>query len=254
MDHHPHKITFTIITVSYNCRTLIEKTIESVLQQDFPAKEYILIDGGSTDGTAEIIKKHAKHLAFWCSEPDGGIYQGMNKGLSHAQGEWILFLNAGDVFSANDVLTKVFPFTRNKEDEIIYGDIFTFKNNEKIVKKALEPCNKQRMFFCHQAVFVRTVLMKEHPFDTRFKMSADFYFFKFCYLTNRKFRHIPVIVSIYDRTGISNTRRIEGLKENIRVIQELDKGWNKIKFLCKLYFVIGWNKIRTSIKRNKACI
>lgn len=56
MDHHPHKITFTIITVSYNCRTLIEKTIESVLQQDFPAKEYILIDGGSTDGTAEIIK------------------------------------------------------------------------------------------------------------------------------------------------------------------------------------------------------
>lgn len=98
MDHHPHKITFTIITVSYNCRTLIEKTIESVLQQDFPAKEYILIDGGSTDGTAEIIKKHAKHLAFWCSEPDGGIYQGMNKGLSHAQGEWILFFKCRRCF------------------------------------------------------------------------------------------------------------------------------------------------------------
>lgn len=251
MNHHPQKVTFTIVTVSYNCCTLIEKTIESVLQQDCCDKEYIVIDGGSTDGTTEIIKKYEQYLTFWCSEPDGGIYQGMNKGLSHAQGQWILFLNAGDIFSNKNVLTNVLPFTENKKDDILYGDIFTLKNNERVIKRALEPCNKQRMFFCHQAVFVRTELMKAHPFDTRFKMSADFYFFKFCYLTKKKFQHIPVTVSVYDRTGISNTRRIEGLKENIRVIQELDKGWDKMKFLCKLYFVIGWNKIRTSIKRNK---
>ena len=100
------------------------------------------------------------------------------------------------------------------------------------------------MFFCHQAAFVRTAIMKQHPFDTRFTMSADFYFFKFCYLTQKKFRHLPVVVSVYDRTGISNKYRIKGLKENIQVIKELDKGWEKIKFLLKLYFVIYWNRIR----------
>lgn len=252
MNNYPQTPTFTIVTVSYNCHILIEKTIQSVLQQDCNDREYIVIDGGSTDGTTEIIKKYAHQLSFWCSESDGGIYQGMNKGLLHAQGEWILFLNAGDIFSEKDILTKVLPFTKNKENDILYGDIFTLRNNERVLKKALEPCNKQRMFFCHQAVFVRTELMKAHPFDTRFKMSADFYFFKICYLTKKKFHHIPVTVSIYDRTGISNIRRIEGLKENIRVIQELDKGWDKIKFLCKLYFVIGWNKIMTNMKRNRS--
>ena len=107
------------------------------------------------------------------------------------------------------------------------------------------------VFFCHQAVFVRTELMKQYPYDTRFKMSADFYFFKFCYLTKKKFQHIPIVISVYDRTGISNTHRIAGLKENIQVIRELDKGWDKIKFLIKLHFVIYWNSIRTWIKKNR---
>lgn len=251
MNSNPQRALFTIVTVSYNCCSLIEKTIKSVLQQDYHDTEYIIIDGESTDGTVEIIKKYAQHLAFWCSEPDGGIYQGMNKGISHAKGEWILFLNAGDVFAETNVLTKVLPFTKNKEQDILYGDIFTLRGNERVIKKALEPCNKQRMFFCHQEVFVRTELMKQYPYDTRFKMSADFYFFKFCYLTKKKFQHIPIVISVYDRTGISNTHRIAGLKENIQVIRELDKGWDKIKFLIKLHFVIYWNSIRTWIKKNR---
>lgn len=244
MNNTHKKVTFSIVTVSYNCKSMIEKTIQSVLQQDFTDKEYIIIDGGSTDGTLEIIKQYQHGITFWCSEPDGGIYQGMNKGIAQAQGEWILFLNAGDIFAEKETLTKVFPFTIQKENDVLYGDIFIFKNNEKILKQALEPCNKQRMFFCHQAAFVRTAIMKQHPFDTRFTMSADFYFFKLCYLTQKKFRHLPVVVSVYDRTGISNKYRIKGLKENIQVIKELDKGWEKIKFLLKLYFVIYWNRIR----------
>lgn len=77
MNSNPQRALFTIVTVSYNCCSLIEKTIKSVLQQDYHDTEYIIIDGESTDGTVEIIKKYAQHLAFWCSEPDGGIYQGM---------------------------------------------------------------------------------------------------------------------------------------------------------------------------------
>mgnify|MGYP000852126570 FL=1 len=131
MNSNPQRALFTIVTVSYNCCSLIEKTIKSVLQQDYHDTEYIIIDGESTDGTVEIIKKYAQHLAFWCSEPDGGIYQGMNKGISHAKGEWILFLNAGDVFAETNVLTKVLPFTKNKEQDILYGDIFTLRGNER---------------------------------------------------------------------------------------------------------------------------
>ena len=74
-----HKCTFSIVTVSYNCAGTIGKIIESVMRQDYAGKEYILIDGGSTDGTAELVKTHRNDFSYWCSEPDGGIYQGMNK-------------------------------------------------------------------------------------------------------------------------------------------------------------------------------
>ena len=101
------KYTFSVVTVSFNCAGLIAKTIESVLRQDYASLEYIVIDGGSTDGTAEIIREYQDRLAYWCSEPDGGIYQGMNKGIQQAQGDWIIFMNAGDTFADDHVLTQI---------------------------------------------------------------------------------------------------------------------------------------------------
>ena len=98
--------TFSIVTVSYNCADAIRKTLESVVGQDCADKEYIIIDGGSTDGTADIIREYEEHLTYWCSEPDGGIYQGMNKGIARAQGQWIIFMNAGDVFADEHVLSR----------------------------------------------------------------------------------------------------------------------------------------------------
>lgn len=89
LKHEKKQPTFTIVTVSFNCKTTIEKTILSVLQQDFTDYEYIVIDGGSTDGTTDIIRKYESRLAYWCSEPDKGIYDGMNKGVKEASGEWI---------------------------------------------------------------------------------------------------------------------------------------------------------------------
>ena len=101
------KYTFSVVTVSFNCAGLIAKTIESVLRQDYASLEYIVIDGGSTDGTAEIIREYQDRLAYWCSEPDGGIYQGMNKGIQQVQGDWIIFMNAGDTFADDHVLTQI---------------------------------------------------------------------------------------------------------------------------------------------------
>ena len=101
------KSVFCVGKVSFNCGGLIAKTIESILRQDYASLEYIVIDGGSTDGTAEIIRKYQDRLAYWCSEPDGGIYQGMNKGIQHVQGDWIIFMNAGETLADDHVLTQI---------------------------------------------------------------------------------------------------------------------------------------------------
>lgn len=237
------KYTFSVVTVSFNCVGLITKTIESVLRQDYASLEYIVIDGGSTDGTAGIIRGYQDRLAYWCSEPDGGIYQGMNKGIQQAQGDWIIFMNAGDAFVDDHVLTQVASYVDKERHDILYGDILTTKDGTLRLKTASTPCNKQRMYFCHQAAFVKTSILREMPFDTRFRMSADFHFFKRCYLMGYRFRHVPVTVAIYDSHGVSHTQRIKGLQDNIRVVKALDKGWARIKFLCKLYYVVCWLRI-----------
>lgn len=240
---------FSIVTVSYNCNDQLSRTIDSVLSQSWTDLEYIIIDGGSVDGSVNTIKKYQNSLSYWCSEPDGGIYQGMNKGIVHAQGEWIIFMNAGDVFARRDVLEQMACHIRQKPCDIIYGDILTVRNGVKKLKQASDACNKQRMYFCHQAAFVRTDILKRMQFDTRFCMSADLYFFKQCYKSSYRFVHVPVPVTVYNTNGISNIRRIEGLYDNIRVVKELDRGGDRIKFLCKLYFVIFWINLRAFLKR-----
>ena len=98
----------SIVTVSYNAVLTIEQTILSVINQTYPNVEYIIIDGGSTDGTVDIIKKYEDKIAYWVSEPDKGIYDAMNKGVVVATGEWINFMNAGDIFTDGDVIDKLF--------------------------------------------------------------------------------------------------------------------------------------------------
>lgn len=242
---------FSIVTVSYNCAAQLARTIESVLSQSCMDLEYIVIDGGSTDGSVDVIRKYQNALSYWCSEPDGGIYQGMNKGIDHAQGEWIIFMNAGDVFAGQDVLRQMAFHIRQNPCDIIYGDILTIKDGVERLKQASDPCNKQRMYFCHQAVFVQTYILKQMHFDIRFRMSADFYFFKRCYKVGYRFVHVSLPIAIYDSNGISNTQRTKGLHDNIRVIKELDKGWDRIRFLGKLYFVIFWINLRRSLRKKR---
>ncbi len=98
----------TIVTVSYNVVSTIERTILSVVNQTYSNIEYIIIDGGSTDGTVDIIKKYMDKIAYWVSEPDKGIYDAMNKGILMAKGQWINFMNSGDYLYSNDVISQFF--------------------------------------------------------------------------------------------------------------------------------------------------
>ena len=126
----------SIVTVSYNAVLTIEQTILSVINQTYPNVEYIIIDGGSTDGTVDIIKKYEDKIAYWVSEPDKGIYDAMNKGVVVATGEWINFMNAGDIFTDGDVIDKLFHqnIIINRVG-IVFGDtLVVFRNREKIVR------------------------------------------------------------------------------------------------------------------------
>lgn len=98
----------SIITVNLNNRDGLKRTIDSVVSQTFTDYEWIVIDGGSNDGSRELIEHYSDHFAYWCSEPDKGIYNAMNKGIAHAKGEWLQFLNSGDVLYSNNTLASVF--------------------------------------------------------------------------------------------------------------------------------------------------
>lgn len=231
----------SVVTVVFNGVNQIEKTIQSVVNQSYPV-QFVVIDGGSVDGTLDLIAKHDRSISAWISERDKGIYDAMNKGVELSSGEWICFLNCGDVFVHNDVVKEVAESIANNGcPDILFGDILKMKSDGTFdLKIAKEPCNLHRMYFCHQASFSKKEKLKLFPFDINHKMSADLKFFKMCYYHRCRFLHVDFPVVIYDTFGISNTSRNRGLKDNIAVVKEVDKGWSKLNFLFRLYFVLGW--------------
>jgi len=165
----------TIITVVYNGIDFLEDTIKSVIAQKYENIEYIIIDGGSTDGTLDIIKKYEEHISLWISEPDKGIYDAMNKGIRLANGEWINFLNAGDSYVNADVLSKIFSSNLDKYT-LIYGDIIAIKENGKLLNiKAVDLKNDcsiiDGMKVCHQAIFYNRAILDNY--DEKLKLKAE---------------------------------------------------------------------------------
>jgi len=165
----------TVVTVTYNAEELLEQTIQSVIAQDYPLVEYIIIDGGSTDDTVAIIKKYEKYLAYWVSEPDNGIYDAMNKGVMKATGAWINFINAGDIFTTQETIHTCAKAFQN-DIAMVYGGINV--GNEKCHGFVYQPPLDLALYFkrmpcCHQAIFFKTALVKHYRFNTLFKINAD---------------------------------------------------------------------------------
>lgn len=214
------KRKISIITVCYNACKVIEKTIESVLAQSYPDKEYIIIDGGSTDGTVDIIKKYSDKISYWVSEPDKGIYDAMNKGIDAATGDWINFMNAGDTFVEDRTLELVADRIESTQSaDIVYGDtIKAYKYGKKECKPLQLRLMARHIVFCHQSSFVRTELMKKDKFSLKYKIAGDYDFFYRQYTANRAFAYIPIPVAVYDaESGISSTQYMKLYKENAEI-------------------------------------
>ena len=178
MSNNTQSPLITIITVAYNAVKDIENTILSVLNQTYPNIEYIIIDGGSTDGTLDIIKKYEDKISYWVSEPDKGIYDAMNKGTLKATGEWLNFMNAGDTFYNEQVLEKVFKDNNWSDTDVIYGDvIYVYPDKEEIRKTTSLKRIKVGIPFCHQCVFVKTKLQQQYLFNTNYIICCYYDFF-----------------------------------------------------------------------------
>ncbi len=171
------KPKLTVITIVYNNVRDIERTVLSVLNQTYPNIEYLVIDGASTDGTLEILKKYEGRLAKLISEKDSGIYDAMNKGLALASGDYILFMNSGDEIYASDTVENVFASA--PDADIYYGETEMYDENWKSLgqrrHKAPETFSwkdfKYGMSISHQAIYIRRSLTE--PYDPQYKLSAD---------------------------------------------------------------------------------
>lgn len=193
----------SIITVNLNNAEGLGKTIESVVNQSFTDFEYIIIDGGSTDDSVDIIKKYGNKVTYWVSEPDKGIYNAMNKGIKAAKGEYCQFLNSGDWLIDNNVVKDVF-FMENNED-VLYGNVFTEKGTIEYPDKL-----SLNLFFqttlCHQAVFHKTELF-EHLglYKEELSIVADWEFLLNILIKNNfTYKHINKTVCFYDYNGMSS--------------------------------------------------
>jgi hypothetical protein len=210
-------LSFSVITVVYNDAELLERTIKSVINQSCNSFEYIVIDGGSIDGTLNVIEKYKDHITQWVTEEDKGIYDAMNKGIDIAKGDWLNFMNAGDVFVDSNTLVNVFNHVGDDKD-VIYGDRFYVKRGNKTLQKAKSiETIFQRMPFGHQSTFVRRGIMRKYKFNDTYKFAADYNLLLNLFLSGYKFEYIGFPVCEYLSGGESES----GMRPYLEVIKIL---------------------------------
>lgn len=218
----------SVVTVCYNAETSIEETIKSVLAQTYTDIEYIVIDGASTDNTMGVINRfsHCNYLRI-VSEPDNGLYNAMNKAIRMAQGDYIIFLNSGDVFCDKGVLLDIAPYLST---DIVYGNVRRKKYNGDVIEKYP---GKRRVLWLllqgkmvsHQVIFTRTEIMRKYGFDESYTITADFDFLTRAVRDRCSLQYVDRDVSVMEnRWGIS------AQKENIDIMRAEDDRSLKTNF------------------------
>lgn len=203
---HNHKPVISIITVVLNASELLRMTIQSVTLQSYCCKEFVVINGGSDHATVAVLDHFGSNIHVCISEPDHGIYDAMNKGIHVARGEWIIFMNAGDVFFDDNILEKIIE---HLDGDVVYGDHAIYKHNPDnyelvSVKKR---SGRRNIPYCHQSVFIKRTLLKQNLFDLRYKISADYDQFLKLKFSGAVIKHIPLTVSKVLDGGVSSRSR-----------------------------------------------
>lgn len=200
----------SIITVNLNHAAGLRRTIASVLSQTWSDYEYIAIDGGSTDGSREILVEHAARLAFWCSERDGGIYAAMNKGIRHATGDYLLFLNSGDILYSDNALSSL--FAHDFSEEMVFADCYVRHKGMKIKSNDMSGGNYNYFFFYNRSIphqstlYRRDVFTRYGMYDESLRIISDWkHAIETIYLGGATTRYLRVPLALFEGGGISSS-------------------------------------------------
>lgn len=261
MDDLPNPIKFTIATVTYNAATVLERTIDSVAQQNYPYVEHLIVDGNSQDETLAMFHRYqernsraeVRHELAALSEPDEGLYDAMNKAIQMATGDYILFLNAGDRLHAADTLSRVAKAAADRPG-VIYGHTDIVDEEGHFVRqRRLAPPERlgwksfrQGMLVCHQAFFARLDLARRHPYNRAYRFSADF---DWCIRVMREahkqklpLRNARLTVADYLEEGLTTRNHRASLLERFRIMGR-HYGW------LSTLAMHGWFVVRSVLQK-----
>lgn len=233
-------VVFSIITCTYNAESVLQRTLDSVLEQTYSHVEHIIVDGASTDATLDMVEayKQKSDAEDWChevrvkSEPDRGLYDAMNKGIQRATGQYVLFLNAGDTFPSADTLELVAESVGEGEEPpaVLYGDTDVVDNDGHFLRhRRLSPPRRltwrsfmKGMLVCHQAFYARTDLAKVTPYNLHYRFSADVdWCIRIMRLARRRrlpMRNVGAVVVNFLDGGMTTTNHRASLKERFHVM------------------------------------
>ncbi len=216
----------SIITINYNNKDGLQRTIHSVVEQTTSDFEWIVIDGGSTDGSRDLIEKNADHIVYWISEPDKGIYHAMNKGIKAADGDYLMFLNSGDSLYDKHTIEKVLPLLGEKD--IYVGRINSVgRDNESeeeqsdfspegILRKLTFTWIPHQASFFKKDVFGTYGMYRENQ-----KIVSDWWaYYRSLVIGRATVESLPLIIANYDIGGVSATHRIAAIQEQDTLLQE----------------------------------
>lgn len=241
-------IMITIITVCYNAKKCIKETIQSVTEQSYPNVEYIIIDGASCDGTSEIVQEEARSANIkYISEPDQGIYDAMNKGIDLATGDYIQFLNAGDILLSKDTVFEVVKEIEKTDGDIFFGSIhYKYADGNIEIRKYGHLCGSRLYYYTgdcinHQAMYASKECFKKDKFDLSYKICADREWMMRMTKAGKRFVNMPINVCCYslDESSVSLRQKELYKTEAKRCIKE--------HFPCGYWIFVIFEMCRESV-------
>lgn len=217
----------TVVTAVLNDAGHIEQTILSVISQTDIEIEYIIVDGGSKDGTLELIGKYKDKISLLISESDRGVYDAMNKGIKHSSGDFVYFLNSGDVLLNPSILSKIKFEDVNVQNTIIYGNVVVAYGNIEALEKPRPFFNSKMKFkgigICHQSMFFPGELIRNEKYDLSYKIAADYDLVYRLWRKGTEFLYRDITIAKYDwGKGISSNpyKLLDVYRENARVCHQ----------------------------------
>ncbi|UYI47313.1 glycosyltransferase [Vibrio natriegens] len=241
-------VKLTVITINFNESQSLEKTIDSVRKQSEKNFEYIIVDGGSTDGSLDVVSEHLDLIDSYISEPDKGIYDAMNKGLELANGDYVIFLNSGDSFSSSEVVSGFYEQVSNGSSaDAYYGGAMV--DGKKIKRVPSIDLYWRSMFYSHQSLFLSRKVALRYKFNICYDIASDFeQSIRLC-SSNISFIKLNYLVSNVSSGGVSDKNRFYSISQRIHALKQ--NGLWKHRYWGYYAYVFSYNFFALAVKSIK---